>query len=134
MRGEVFAPFQGLLGDEAAKAVEALLASVSRPAQGVASALIGVVLLLIGATRVFGELQDALDRIWRAPACDRSGGLCGLVRARLLSFGRILGIAFLLMVSLVPAPRCLRWDASGLALSENWHGWRKSSTWPSALR
>ena len=58
-------------------------------------------LLLIGATTVFGELQDALDRIWRAPARDRTGGLWGLLRARLLSFGMILGIAFLLMVSLV---------------------------------
>jgi membrane protein len=101
VRGEVFAQLQGLLGAEASKAVEGLLASVSKPAQGVASTLIGVVLLLIGATSVFGELQDALDRIWRAPARDRSGGLWGLVRARLLSFGMILGIAFLLMVSLV---------------------------------
>jgi membrane protein len=50
---------------------------------------------------VFAELQDALDRIWRAPARDRSGGVWALVRARLLSFGMILGIAFLLMVFLV---------------------------------
>jgi membrane protein len=74
---------------------------VAKPAEGVASTLTGVVLLLIGATTVFGELQDALDRIWRAPARDRTGGLWGLLRARLLSFGMILGIAFLLMVSLV---------------------------------
>ena len=58
-------------------------------------------MLLVGATTVFGELQDALDRIWRAPARDRSGGLWSLLRARLLSFGMILGLAFLLMVSLV---------------------------------
>jgi membrane protein len=57
--------------------------------------------LFIGATSVFGELQDALDRIWRAPARDRSGGVWKLVRSRLLSFGMILGVAFLLMVSLV---------------------------------
>ncbi len=101
VRGEVFVQLQGLLGTDASKAVEGLLASVSKPAEGVASTAIGLVLLLIGATSVFGELQDALDRIWRAPARDRSGGLWGLVRARLLSFGMILGIAFLLMVSLV---------------------------------
>ena len=63
--------------------------------------MIGVVLLLIGATTVFGELQDALDRIWRAPARERAAGWWSLLRARLLSFGMILGIAFLLMVSLV---------------------------------
>jgi membrane protein len=64
---------------------------------------------------VFGELQDALDRIWRAPARDRSGGLWGLVRARLLSFGMILGIAFLLVVSLV-------FSAVVAALGKWWSG------------
>lgn len=101
VRGEVFFQLQGLLGSEASMMIEGLLASVSKPAEGMASTVVGVVLLLIGATSVFGELQDALDRIWRAPERDRSSGLWGLVRARLLSFGMILGIAFLLMVSLV---------------------------------
>jgi len=101
VRGEVFMQLQGLLGRDASKAIEGLLVSVSQPAEGIASTAIGMALLLLGATSVFGELQDALDRIWRAPARDRSGGLWGLVRARLLSFGMILGIAFLLMVSLV---------------------------------
>lgn len=100
-RGEVFGQLRGLLGDEPAKAVEALLASLSKPERGGISTAVGLVVLVIGATSVFGELQDALDRIWRAPARDRSGGLWGLLRSRLLSFGMILGIAFLLMVSLV---------------------------------
>jgi membrane protein len=115
VRGQVFLQLQGLLGTEASRAVEGLLASVSKPAEGVTSTVIGVVLLLIGATSVFGELQDALDRIWRAPARDRSGGLWGLVRARLLSFGMILGIAFLLMVSLV-------FSAVVAALGKLWSG------------
>jgi membrane protein len=97
----VFEQLQGLLGTEASRTIEGLLISVSRPAEGMASTAIGMALLLIGATSVFGELQDALDRIWRAPERDRSGGLWALVRARLLSFGMILGMAFLLMVSLV---------------------------------
>ena len=102
VRGEVFGQLQSLLGADAAKAVQAILASVSdKPAQGVLSTVIGLAVLLIGATSVFGELQDALDRIWRAPVRNRAGGLWGLVRARLLSFGMVLGIAFLLMVSLV---------------------------------
>jgi membrane protein len=115
VRGEVFVQLRGLLGREASSAVEGLLASVSKPAEGVASTAIGVVLLLLGATSVFGELQDALDRIWRAPARDRSGGLWGLVRARLLSFGMILGIAFLLVVSLV-------FSAVVAALGKWWSG------------
>jgi membrane protein len=115
VRGQVFMQLQGLLGTEASHAVESLLASVAKPAEGVTSTVIGVGLLLIGATSVFGELQDALDRIWRAPARDRSGGLWGLVRARLLSFGMILGIAFLLMVSLV-------FSAVVAALGKLWSG------------
>ena len=100
-RGEIFGQLAGLLGADAAEAVENLLKSLNKPAQGITGTLIGVGVLLIGATSVFAELQDALDRIWRAPLREKRGGLWGLLRARLLSFGMILGIAFLLMVSLV---------------------------------
>jgi membrane protein len=100
-RGEIFGQLAGLLGADAAKAVEGVLASLNKPAQGITGSLVGVGVLLVGATSVFAELQDSLDRIWRAPVRVKSGGLWGLLRARLLSFGMILGIAFLLMVSLV---------------------------------
>ena len=100
-RGEVFAQLSGLMGTDAAAAVEELLNAAAKPTTGITSAVIGLVVLLIGATTVFGELQDALDRIWRAPVREGSTGLWGLLRSRFLSFGMILGIAFLLMVSLV---------------------------------
>lgn len=100
-RGELFGQLSGLMGADAAKTIENLLVSVNKPAQGIVSTLIGLAVLLIGATTVFGELQNALDRIWRAPARDTAGGLWNLVHTRLLSFGMVLGIAFLLMVSLV---------------------------------
>ena len=100
VRGELFNQLQGLMGGDAAKAVQGLLASVNKPGKSVAGTVVGVALLLFGATTVFGELQDALDRIWRAPAREK-GGLWSLLRARVLSFGLILGLAFLLMVSLV---------------------------------
>ncbi len=100
VRGALFAQLQGLMGEDAAKAVQGLLASVNKPAQGIIGTVVGIALLLFGATTVFGELQDALDRIWRAPARKKEG-LWSLLRARLLSFGMILGLAFLLMVSLV---------------------------------
>ena len=57
--------------------------------------------MLVGATTVFAELQGALDRIWQAPQRAPLGGLWGMLRARVLSFGLILGLGFLLMVSLV---------------------------------
>jgi membrane protein len=78
---------------------------------------IGVILLLIGATTVLVELEEDLDRIWEAPP-RKGSGLVSLVRARLLSFGMILGIGFLLIVSLVAgsaiAAVSARWDSSAL--------------------
>jgi len=100
VRGALFAQLQGLMGGDAAQAVQDLLASASKPSQGVIGTIVGVAVVVFGATTVFGELQDALDRIWRAPA-RKQGGLWSLLRARLLSFGMILGLAFLLMVSLI---------------------------------
>ncbi len=99
-RGEIVAQLQGLMGDAAATALESLLASVRRPAEGILSTVIGIVVLLVGATTVFAELQDSLDRIWRAPARQKAG-IWGLLRARVLSFGLILGVGFLLIASLV---------------------------------
>lgn len=116
VRGEVFGQISGLMGAEAAKGIEDMLASVSKPSTGALSAIVGAVVLLIGATTVFGELQDALDRIWRAPAREKTSGLWSLVRARLLSFGMILGVAFLLLVSLVAS-------AAITALGKWWGGW-----------
>ena len=99
-RGEIFAQLNGLMGKEGALAIQGLLESVNKPAQSLLATALGIVLLIVGATTVFGELQDALDRIWRAPVRPGSG-ILSLVRARLLSFGMIMGIGFLLMVSLV---------------------------------
>ena len=99
-QGEITGQLRGLLGDEGAKAVEELLKSASQPSRGVTASIIGGLTLFVGATSVFSELQSALDRIWRAPVTP-SLGLWGLVRSRLLSFGMILAIGFLLIVSLV---------------------------------
>jgi membrane protein len=100
-RGEILEQISGLMGAEGAHAVEIMLAHLNRPTQGVVATVIGVVLLTVGATTVFGELQDAFDRIWRAPARENSSGLLDLVRTRLLSFSLIMGIGFLLIVSLI---------------------------------
>jgi len=100
-RGEIFGQLAGLIGAEGAKAVEGLLQAADRPTQGTVATIIGVVTLLLGAMTVFGELQNALDRIWRAPARKQSKSWWNLLRTRLLSFGMILGIAFLLTVSLI---------------------------------
>jgi len=100
-RGEILLQLRGMMGEEGARAVEGLLESVNKPAQSAIATLVDAGVLLIGATTVFAELQSALDRVWRAPAREETSGLWNLLRSRLLSFGMILGIGFLLMVSLV---------------------------------
>ena len=99
--GELFDQLRDLMGADAAYSVQSLLASVNTPSKGIISTVIGIAVMLIGATTVFGELQSSLDRIWRAPVRAGGNGVVNLLRTRLLSFGMILGIAFLLMVSLV---------------------------------
>ena len=99
-RGEIFGQLSTLVGAAGASAIQELLQSVNKPAGGITATAIGVVLMLVGATTVFAELQDALDRIWRAPVRVGSS-LWKLLRTRLLSFGLILGFGFLMVVSLV---------------------------------
>jgi len=113
-RGEIFSQLEDLLGAPGALAVQGLLESVRKPTESATATVFGVIVLVIGATSVFGELQDALDRIWRAPARPGQSGLWRLIRARLLSIGLILGIGFLLMVSLLAS--------AALAALRKWWG------------
>ena len=101
VRGELTGGLQYLMGDDGAKAIEGMIAGASEKKDGIIGTLIGIFVLLLGATTVFGELQNALDRIWRAPARKDASSLWRLLRSRLLSLGMILGMAFLLMVSLM---------------------------------
>ncbi|MCD6041255.1 MAG: YihY/virulence factor BrkB family protein [Burkholderiales bacterium] len=100
-RGQLSSGLQSLMGEQGAEAIEGMLAAANEPKEGIIATVIGVFVLLLGATTVFGELQNSLDRIWRAPARDPVSGVWRLLRQKLLSLGMILGVAFLLMVSLV---------------------------------
>jgi membrane protein len=100
-RGEIFDQLKDLMGAEGAQAVERLLQNANRPREGMIGTITGAAVLLLGATSVFNELQNDLDRIWRVPEQAKAGGLWSLLRSRLLSFGMVLGVAFLLMVSLL---------------------------------
>ncbi|MDQ3024954.1 MAG: YihY/virulence factor BrkB family protein [Pseudomonadota bacterium] len=90
----------GLLGDAGADGVRTVLDAASNDKEGVFQTLVSGFLLLLGATAVFGELQDDLNRIWKCES-PKAAGLWGQVRKRLLSFGLIVVIGFLLLVSLV---------------------------------
>ena len=101
VRGVIFAQLTSLMGDEGAQAIQEMLSTTSEPTTGAIATTASVIGLLIGATTVFNELQSDLDRIWRAPARVQKSGIWTLIRTRLLSFGMILGVAFLLAVSLI---------------------------------
>lgn len=89
-----------LLGDAGAKSVQSLLESAHHSGLKGFAAAVGIVTLLVGATSVFGELQNTLDYIWKSPEKD-SQAWWRIVRSRILSVGLILGVGFLLMVSLI---------------------------------
>jgi len=100
-QGAIILQFQGIMGKEGAMAVQGLLNAAREPSTGMVASIVGGVLLLVGATATFAELQTDLDRIWRVPAKEKPSGLWGWLRSRVLSFGLVLGLAFMLMLSLV---------------------------------
>lgn len=95
----LFTQLSGLLGETGAEGVRTVLDAASSEKEGMIQSVISFFVLLIGATTVFGELQDDLNRIWKAEA-PKAAGILGQVRKRLLSFGLIVVIGFLLLVSL----------------------------------
>jgi membrane protein len=98
---QVFTQMRMLLGDTGAAAVHSLLVSARYGGNNAWSTAVGVVTLLIGATSVFAELQNSLNRIWRTPSAPGVQGVWHALRSRLLSFGLVLGVGFLLLVSLI---------------------------------
>lgn len=100
-RGAVVAQLASVIGPESAKTIEGLLQHANRPAAGVITSAVGFITLMIGATSVVAELQSDLDRVWRVQSTTPTSGLMILLRSRLLSFGLILALGFLLLVSLL---------------------------------
>lgn len=101
-RGEIFSQLQGLIGEEGAKAIEVIIvgAANSDGAASITASIISLVILIFGATAVVIQLQDALNTIWEVtPKSDHM--IKTFISRRLLSFGMIIGVIFMLMVSLV---------------------------------
>lgn len=99
-RGAISEEISGLVGSRIGDGIETLLKSCSRSDTGALATILGAIALLFGASGVFGELQDSLNIIWRVRK--RAGrGIWGTIRDRFFSFMMVLGIGFLLLVSLV---------------------------------
>jgi membrane protein len=113
-QGAIIAQLQGIMGPEGATAVQGLLKAAREPSTGIVASIVGGLLLLLGATAIFAELQSDLDRIWQVPAKEKQSGLWGWLRGRVLSFGLVLGLAFMLMISLVVS--------AAIAASGEWLG------------
>ncbi|WP_427184080.1 YihY/virulence factor BrkB family protein [Bordetella bronchialis] len=101
VQGQLFEQIGALVGPDGAKAVESVVQGAQEPAQGIAATVASVIVLVVGSTTVFSELQSALDRIWEVSAAEKKSGIWNMIRARLLSLGLVLALAFLLIVSLV---------------------------------
>jgi membrane protein len=100
VQGQIMGEIQGLIGPDSAKAVQTMIQSVHKPANSSIASIIGIIVLLIGASGVFTEMQDALNTVWDVDT-NRDSGLRSFVKRRFLSFGMVLGIGFMLLVSLV---------------------------------
>jgi len=102
-----------LVGPEGKTAVTTMIESAHKPSSGALASVIGICTLLFGASAVFSELRSALNQIWDVDLT-KGAGLTGLVRDRFFSFGMVLGIGFLLLVSLILS--------AGLAVLGKWFG------------
>jgi membrane protein len=99
-QAQIVGQLRTLMGDAGAKAITEMLASAAKPKTGTFAIVIGTATLLYGAAGVFGNLKDALNTIWSVPE-KKSGGILTWIKERFLSFAMVLGVGFLLLVSLV---------------------------------
>jgi membrane protein len=121
-QGGIVGEIQELIGQDGAKAVQTMIQSAYKPAHSVIASGIGVVILLFGATGAFSEVYDALNIIWDVDEKPSAG--MSILKARFLSFGMILIIGFLLMVSLVVSATLAgiaKYAASGLVVAPVLH-------------
>jgi membrane protein len=96
---ELFGQIKGLVGDNGATAIQSILTAADKPKTSLLATILGFITLFIGASTVFIQLQQSLNAIWKVRL--KSSGLQSFIRHRLLSFAALLGIGFLLLVSLI---------------------------------
>ena len=99
-QAQIIGEIRQVMGDAGGKAIQDMLVSAAKPKSGTLAIVIGTGTLLLGAAGVFGNLKDALNTIWNVPE-KKGGGVMGMLKSRFLSFAMVLGVGFLLLVSLV---------------------------------
>ena len=101
VRGEIVAQVRGLVGEQGGLAVQAMLEGASKRSESRLATALGLLTFFIGATGAFLELQTALNAIWRVKPREGGHWLKELVVQRMVSFGLVIGVGFLLLVSLL---------------------------------
>lgn len=101
VQGRLVGQVRGIIGEEGAAMVQAMIASAWRARAGTGTTLLSLAGIFVGASATFSSLNTALNRIWPLAAGEERSSLLGLLRVRLLSFGLVVGIGFLVVVLLV---------------------------------
>jgi membrane protein len=99
-RGQIVDQIAGQIGAETAETIQTMIENTGRQDGGILISVIGVVTIVLGAAGFFGQLQDALNTVWEVTP-KPGGNLLDMIKARFLSFTMVLGIGFLLLVSLI---------------------------------
>lgn len=98
--GQIATQIEHTVGKQTAGAIQEIVQNADRPGAGIGATIVGLVTLLLGASGVFGQLQDALNTVWEvAPKPKR--GIVATIKDRFISMSMVLAIGFLLLVSLV---------------------------------
>jgi membrane protein len=100
MQGEIFGQIKGLVGNDAAVQIQDTLKNIHLSKNTPLATIISVITLAVGATGIFTEIQDSLNKIWGLQV-KRTSGLWKVILTRLLSFSLVLSLGFVLMVSLI---------------------------------
>lgn len=101
VNNQVAAQFTSTMGAETANQIQDMIVQASKLKNSVFATIIGIVTILVGATGVFAEFQKSLNIIWEVKLDATKSGIWKIVKVRLFSFGLIISIAFLLIVSLI---------------------------------
>jgi len=101
VEGKVYLQISGLVGEGAAKQIQQIIQNIQNTHHSLMGGIIGFIVLIIGASSVFSEIQDSINSIWKVKGNVPGKGLINFVRNKLLSFSLIAGVAFILLVSLI---------------------------------
>jgi len=100
VEGRVYHQLSGLVGSEAALQIQDIIRNTQNSSHGKLGGLIGTIILIIGASGVFSEIQSSINYLWSIPAPTKKAFLVAILK-RLISLSLLIGVAFLLMVSLM---------------------------------